>query len=191
LKEDEILMYRGKICVPNSGELKNIALREIHNVLYVRHSGYHKLIIVVRSQYFWPGMKKEVANYIAKCLDYQKVRTKHKHLAGLLQPFPILEWECEVVTIYFITNVPRTMKQHDYGMVVVDKLTKDEHFILVKTTHKETNIAEIYMKFFYMIHGMPKVIVSDKYPNFTSNFWKVFSKGFGTNSNLSTIYHLE
>jgi hypothetical protein len=59
---------------------------------------------------------------------------------------PIPEWKWEVVTIDFITKFPRTTRQHDSIMVVVDKLTKAAHFIPVKTTHKETNIAEIYMK---------------------------------------------
>jgi hypothetical protein len=54
--------------VPNSSELKNIVLREMHNVSYVGHPRYHKSIAVIRSQYFLPGMKKEVANYIARCL---------------------------------------------------------------------------------------------------------------------------
>jgi hypothetical protein len=41
-KEDEILMYKGKVYVPNSSELKNEVLKEIHNVSYVRHPRYHK-----------------------------------------------------------------------------------------------------------------------------------------------------
>jgi hypothetical protein len=86
-------------------------------------------------------MTKEVANYISKCLEFQKVKTEHWHPAGLLQPFPILEWKREVGTVDFITKIPRTMKQHDSIMVVVDKLTKEMHFILVKTTHNEANIA--------------------------------------------------
>jgi hypothetical protein len=45
----------------------------------------------------------------------------------------------------FITKFPRTTKQHDYIMVVVDKITKAAHFILVKSVHKTTNIAEICM----------------------------------------------
>jgi hypothetical protein len=84
-----------------------------------------------------------------------------------------------------------TVKQHDSIMVVVEKLKKVVHFILVKTTHKEINIAEIYMKESTKIHGMPKEIVSDRDPNFTSNFWKGLFKVFGTNSNLSTVYHPE
>jgi 2-hydroxy-3-keto-5-methylthiopentenyl-1-phosphate phosphatase len=66
-----------------------------------------------------------------------------------------------VVTIYFITKFPRTVKQHDSIMVVVDKLTKETHFIHMKTTHKETNIANIYMKELSRLHGVPKEIVSE------------------------------
>jgi hypothetical protein len=51
-------MYRGKVYVPNYRELENIVLREMHNIPYVGHSGYHKSTTVVRSQYFWHGMKK-------------------------------------------------------------------------------------------------------------------------------------
>jgi hypothetical protein len=120
VQEDGILMYRGKIYVSNSSELKNTVLREIHNVSYVGNPGYHKTIAVVRSQYIWPGMKKEVANYIARCLECQKVKTKHRHPIGLLHPFPIPEWKWEVVTVDFITKLPKVVKQHDYIMVVVD-----------------------------------------------------------------------
>jgi hypothetical protein len=76
-------------------------------------------------------------------------------------------------------------------MVVVDKLTKEAHFIPVKTTHKETNITEIYMKEVVGLHGVCKEIVSDKDSEFTSKFWQGLLKGFGTNMNLSTTYHLE
>jgi hypothetical protein len=94
-----------------------------------------------------------------------------------------------VVTIDFITKLPRTMKQHDSIMVVVDKLTKATHFISVKTTRKATNIAEIYMKEFIILHGVPKAIVLDRNSKFTSKFWKGLFKGFGTNLNLSLMYH--
>jgi hypothetical protein len=116
-------------------------LREMHNVPYVGHIGYHKTIENIRRQYFCPGMKKEVANYIARCLESQKVNIEHRHPDDLLQPFLIPEFKWKVVRIYFITNLPRKMKHHDSIMVVVDKLTKETHFIPFKTTHKATNIA--------------------------------------------------
>jgi hypothetical protein len=99
----------------------------------------------------------------------------------------IPKWKSELVTIDFIIELPRTMKQHDSIMVVVDKLTKVAHFVQVKSTHKATNIANIYMREIVKLHGVPKEIVSDRDLKFTSNFWK----GFGTNLNFSIAYHPE
>jgi hypothetical protein len=83
------------------------------------------------------------------------------------------------------------VKQHDSIMVVVDKLTKEMHFIPVKTTHKAPNIEEIYMREVFRLDGVPKEIVSDMDPKFTANFSKELFKGIGTNLNLSTTYHRE
>ena len=76
-------------------------------------------------------------------------------------------------------------------MVVVDKLTKSAHFIPVKLTQKEANIADIYMREIARLHGMPKKIVSNRDPKFTSKFSKGLFNGFGTNLNFSTTYHPE
>jgi hypothetical protein len=124
-------------------------------------------------------------------LECQKVKAEHRHPAGFLQPLPIPEWKWEVVTMDFITKLPRTTKQHDSIMVVVDNLTKVSHFILVKLTHKVANIADIYMREIARLHGVPKTIVFDRDPKFTSNFWKGLFKGFGTNMNFNTTYHPE
>jgi len=69
LKEDGILRYKGKVYVLNSIKMKNVVLREMHNVPYSRYPVYQKTIVFVRSQYFWRGMKKEVTNYITRCLE--------------------------------------------------------------------------------------------------------------------------
>jgi hypothetical protein len=163
----------------------------MHNVPYAGHLGYQKTIAAVKSQYYWPDMKKELADFIAKCLECQKVKVEHRHPVGLLQTLPIPEWKWEVVTMDFITKLPRTNKQHDSIMVVVDKLTKAAHFIPVKLTLKATNIADVYMREIDRLHGISKTIVFDKDPKFTSKFWKGLFNGFGTNLNFSTTYHPE
>jgi hypothetical protein len=91
----------------------------------------------------------------------------------------------------FINKLPMTAKQHDSIMVVVEKITKDAHFIPVKSAHKVADIAEIYMREISKLHGVSKTIVSNKYSKFTSNFWKELFKGFGTNLNFITVYHPE
>jgi hypothetical protein len=166
-------------------------LHEMHNVPYAGHPGYQKTVAAVKSHYFWSGMKKEIFEYIARCMEFHKVKAEHRHPVGLLQPLPIPEWKWEVVTMDFITRFLRTRKQHDSIMVVVDNLTKDAHFIPLKTTHKETYVAYVFMKEVAWLHGIPKTIVSDRDPKFTSNVWKGLFKGFRMNMNFSTTYHPE
>ena len=73
-------------------------------------------------------------------------------------------------------------------MVLVDKLSKASHFIPVKTTYKATNIADIFLKQIFWLHGIPKVIISDQDPKFTGNFWKYLFKGLNTTLNFSTSF---
>jgi hypothetical protein len=104
-------------------------------------------------------MKKDVVDYITKCMECQRVKVDHRHPVHFLQPLPIPKKKWEVITIEFITKLPRTMGQHDSIMVLVDKLTKDSHFVPMKTSHTTTNIAEIYMKEIARLHGIPRTIV--------------------------------
>ena len=117
-------------------------------------------------------MKKDIDEYISRCMKFQHMKVEHQHLAGLLQPFPVPEWKWEVISMDFITGLPMTWRQHDSIMVVVDKLTKEAHFILVKSTHKTNDIANIFIKDIFKLHGLPKAIVSDRDVKFTSSFWK-------------------
>ena len=103
-----------------------------------------------------------------------------------LQPFLVPEWKWEVAFMDFITGFPKTCRKHDSIMVVVEKLTKETHFILVKSTHKTDDIAKIFMK---EIFKLPKAIVFDRDVKFTSNFWKGLFADLGTKLNFSTTYH--
>jgi hypothetical protein len=191
LETDGILLYKNIICIPNVQGLKLVILREMHSVPYVGHPGYQKIVAVVKRHYFWPGMKKEIIEYIARCMECHKVKDENKNPAWLLQPLPILEWKWEVVTLDFITGLPRIGKHHDSIMVVVDKLMKDTHFIPLKNNHKEMDVPEIFMKELARLHRIPKTVVSDKDPTFTSDFWKGLFKGLITNLNFSIAYHIE
>ena len=89
------------------------------------------------------------------------MKHEHQHPVGLLQPLLIPEWKWEVISLDFITGFPLTFKQHDSIMVVVDKLRKFTHFILVKSTYKVVNVAEMFLKETFRLHGLPKVGISD------------------------------
>jgi hypothetical protein len=90
--------------------LKLAILKEMHNVTCAGHPGYQKTVAAVKSHYFLSGLKKEITEYIARCMECQKVKAEHRHPVGLLQPLPIPQWKLDVVTMDFITGLPRTSK---------------------------------------------------------------------------------
>ena len=78
---------------------------------------------------------------------------------GLLQPFPVPEWKWEVISMDFITGLPKSKKQNDSIFLVIVKLLKVAHFIPVKLTYKAVNIADIFLKEIFRLHGIPKAII--------------------------------
>lgn len=65
-------------------------------------------------------MKKDIGEFVAKCLTCQKVKIEHQRPARLLQPLRIPEWKWDVVTIDFITGLPKTASGNDAAWVIVD-----------------------------------------------------------------------
>ena len=78
--------------------------------LYVGHRGYQNMVKILKKQFFWPRLNKHLVKYISKCLECQQVKVERQHLASLLQPFPILEWKHEVISLDFIIVFPLIKK---------------------------------------------------------------------------------
>ena len=134
-------------------------------------------------------MKKEVAEYVAKCLTCQKVKAEHQRPGGELQPLKIPEWKWDQITMDFIVGLPKTTKGHDAIWVVVDRLTKSAHFISIKITFSLEQLADLYVQEIVHLHGVPKSIVSDKDARFTSKFWRSVQRAMGTSLNFNTVLH--
>ena len=86
----------------------------------------------VKRHFWWPGMKREITDYVSKCLTCQQVKAEHQRPAGLLQPLQISEWKWEHITMDFVVGLPATQKGHNGVWVIVDRLTKTAHFNLQK-----------------------------------------------------------
>ena len=70
----------------------------------------------------------------------------------------------------FITDFPRKMIQHEFIMVVVEKLTKVAHFIPVKSTYSANDVAQVFIRGVVRLHGVLKRIMSERDAKFTSRF---------------------
>jgi hypothetical protein len=77
--EEGLLTYRNRLYIPNCDDLKRFIMDEIHKIPYNGHPGYHKMIMATRKQFYWPGLKKYIANYLAKCLECHQVKAEHQH----------------------------------------------------------------------------------------------------------------
>ena len=152
--EGGLLTYRNRLYIPYCDDLKRFIMDELHKIPYTGHPGYQKMITTTRKQFYWHGLKKYIDEYLAKCIECQQVKAEHRHPIGLLQPLPISEWKWETISMDFITGLPTYTKQNDAIMVVVDKFSKSAHFIPVKMTCKAIDIANIFMKEIFRLHGM-------------------------------------
>jgi len=88
----------------------------------------------------------------------------------------------------FIIGISRTVNHHDYIMVMVDRLIKVAHFILVKTTYSTSKATHFFIREIVTLHGVPMKIVSNRDVKFTSKFWKELFASLGTKLAFSITY---
>ena len=157
-------MLGQRLCVPDVIELKKEIMEEAHSSAYAMHPGSTKMYQTLRDHYWWRGMKREIAEFVSKCLTCQQIKIEHQKPAGLLQPLSIPEWKWERITMYFVTGLPRTQGGHDANWVIVDRLTKSAHFIATNNTYSLERYARLYVDEIVRLHGAPVSIYRTKIP---------------------------
>ncbi|KAL0549351.1 hypothetical protein IC582_013832 [Cucumis melo] len=129
LSSDGGLLFERRLCVPSDSAVKTELLSEAHSSPFSMHPGSTKMYQDLKRVYWWRNMKREVAEFVSKCLVCQQVKAPRQKPAGLLQPLSIPEWKWENVSMDFITGLPRTLRGFTVIWVVVDRLTKSAHFV--------------------------------------------------------------
>ncbi|KAL0536696.1 hypothetical protein IC582_025656 [Cucumis melo] len=189
LSSDGGLLFERRLCVPSDSAVKTELLAEAHSSPFSMHPGSTKMYQDLKRVYWWRNMKREVAEFVSKCLVCQQVKAPRQKPAGLLQPLSIPEWKWENVSMDFITGLPRTLRGFTVIWVVVDRLTKSAHFVPGKSTYTASKWAQLYMSEIVRLHGVPVSIVSDRDARFTSKFWKGLQTAMGTRLDFSTAFH--
>ena len=91
-KEDGSLYYKDRVCVTNDSELKKSILEEAHSGSFAMHSDSTMMYQDLKFSYWWSKMKRDVLEFMTKCLVCQKVKIEHQIPSGLLQLIRITEW---------------------------------------------------------------------------------------------------
>ncbi|GKB14139.1 putative reverse transcriptase domain-containing protein [Tanacetum coccineum] len=151
--------------------------------------GADKMYYDLKDRYWWPGMKKDIAEYVSKCLTCLKVKAEHQRPSGLLQQPEIPIWKWERIAMDFVTKLPRTSSGHDTIWVIVDRLTKSAHFLPMREDYKMYRLARLYLNEIVARHGVSILIISDRDSRFTSRFWQSMQEALGTCLDMSTDYH--
>jgi hypothetical protein len=188
LNDGMVVMGR-RMYLPGDKVLKEEVLKEAHESRFTVHPGSTKMYRDLREFYWWPKMKKEIAEYVTGCSVCQQVKIEHKKPAGPLQPLLIPQWKWEDITMDFVSGLKRGRKGNDAIWVIVDRLTKSALFLPMKMTDPVDKLARLYVNEVIRLHGVPVSIVSDRDPRFTSRLWPCIQSALGTRLNLSTSFH--
>ncbi|KAJ9545001.1 hypothetical protein OSB04_024708 [Centaurea solstitialis] len=157
--------------VPVSSEARQTLLDEAHKSKFPIHPGATKMYRDLKTDYWWPGMKRDVARYVGKCLTCLRVKAEHQRPHGKLQPLDIPVWNYDAI------------------WVIVDRLTKSAHFIAIRESSSSEVLVDIYAKEIVARHDVPVTIISDRDVRFTSRFWERFHQDLGTRLQFSTAFH--
>lgn len=191
LTEDSqgLRVFKDRIWVPKLGGLREVIMFEAHKSRMSVHPGSTKMYHDLRSEYWWPGMKRDIGRYVEQCVTCSQVKAEHQKPYGSLQPLEVPVWKWEEITMDLVTKLPKTSRQHDSIWVIVDRLTKSAHFLPVRESYSMDKWAQIYIDEIIARHGVPLKVVSDRDSRFTSKFWAGLQRELGTRVALSTAYH--
>ena len=164
IDNEGILWYGDRLCVPNVEDLKQQILTESHTAPYSIHPGGTKMYKDIQERFWWHGMKRDIAAFIACCDSCQRIKAEHQKPAGLLQPNRIPEWKWDEIGMDFIVGLPRSQRGND-----------------VKTTYSTQRLAKLYLSRIVCLHGVPKTIISDRGTQFVSKFWDHLQQALARN----------
>ena len=95
----------------------------------------------LKRHFWWNGMKRDVTEFVERCLTCQQVKAEHQRRARPLQPLEIPVWKWEAIAMDFLVGLPRTQAEHNAIWVIMDRLTKTAHFIPVKVKYSLEKLA--------------------------------------------------
>jgi hypothetical protein len=183
---NDILYYHNSVVLPASFRLTTLENR--HCNALAGHMGKKKTLELVSRDFWWPTINGDIANFVRECeLCARCKTTKHKPF-GKLKPIAVPDTPWRMVGMDFITDLP-VSKGFDSILTVVDYTTRMAHFIPCNKTIDAPTLATLFIRNVIRLHGVPTDVISDRGPQFTSEFWGAVCKSIGTKTNFSTSFH--
>jgi len=187
------LHYRDRRYVPEYAPLRKRLLLLHHDILTSGHKGRERTYEALSRTYWWLNMVVDVAKYVRNCHLCSMTKSNRENYHGVLKPLPVPEQRNKHLSMDFITELPPSQYRGELVtnvLVIVDRLTKRKRFIPCADMSAE-NIADTFYDNVWRHDGVPLSIVSDRGPNFVSQFFQRLHQRLGTEPRFSTAYHPE
>ena len=169
--ENGFLKRKGKICVPSARELRKKVMPDSHDAPCARHPGVDKTTQLVRRTFWWPKLATDVRQYVQECFQCQVNKAKRVKPPSLLMPLQIPESNWKSISLDSLVKLPRTRRQKDTILVVVDRFSKMAHFIATRKSVEAPQVTNLSIDHVFRLHGLPTSIVLDRDVRFTGHFW--------------------
>ena len=187
--ENGLLYIYGLLYVPDNETLYREILHAHHDHPAAGHPGRAPTYELVSRNYWWPGMRKTIARYLANCDTCARIKPVRHAPYGLLKPMQVSVTRWGSVSMDFITGLPKSgPQQHDAILVIVDRLIKMAHYIRTHESVTSEGTARVYFDNIFRLHGLPDSLVSDRGTQFTSGSSRALCKLVGITQNLSTSF---
>ena len=188
-KEDSgRLLYQDRLYVPDYMPLKLRLIQDFHEMPAAGHPGRSKTPELLARQYYWPKLHKDVDQFLRNCHTCQCSRTSRHVSFAVLRPLPIPNAAWHHISMDFITGLPWS-NGCNAVLVVVCRLTKMRHFIPRRDTCTAEQLADLYARHIFRLHGLPESIISDRGTQFTAKFWRALCRILKIEALLSTPFH--
>ena len=152
------------------------------------HEGQQKMVKLVTRNFQWPGVMKEVKQYVEGCNSCQRNKNCTEQPVGKLIPNSISEKPWMHILVDSITKLPLA-QGYDVILVVVDQLTKIVHFIPTTEKMMAEGLAKLFRNNMQKLYGLPKSIISDRGPQFMAGLMKKLNQILGIKSKISTAFY--
>ncbi|TYK00329.1 transposon Tf2-1 polyprotein isoform X1 [Cucumis melo var. makuwa] len=147
-----VLKFKGRLVIPNTSTLLPTVLHTYHDSVFGGHSGFLRTYTRLTGELYLKGIKKDIKKYCDECAICQRNKTSALSPAGLLMPLETLDAIWNDISMDFIEGLPKS-KGWDVILVVVDRLSKYGHFLLLKHPFTAKIVAETFVKEVVKLHG--------------------------------------
>ncbi|MBW0479003.1 hypothetical protein O181_018718 [Austropuccinia psidii MF-1] len=126
----------------------------------------------VTSTDWWPQLEQELSEYISTFERCQKANRKHWKKCWLFQHIEEPKHPWETVNMDWVTGlVPGGKESFNFFLVIVHRYSKSVRCLPCHKADTAMYIALLFFNNIISTCGVPKIIISDRNPKFTSEFW--------------------